>query len=472
MPTSGTGRARPGRGRTGAGLDAAPALAALVFTALATLAALAAGAVAGWPRLAAAQPGLFPAEPTSLPPSPTPPAPRGYSDFSRAGAGFWGPGRESAPERLPPTVKVGLFGPGQGEEAVELQRGAGLALEEANRQGGAAGRPFELVWRADDGAWGKATPRLVELAYAEQVWAIVGGLDGHHAHLAELVAAKLWVPVVTPWAADRTIDYANVPWVFRCPPDDARQAEALLRHAAACGALPLLLLREEEREARVAGERLAEAARRLGLPQPEQRVFTASADVAATVAAARAWATAAAPATPAAALPAGSSPAASPPARAILIWGRRQPALRLAEMLRRGGYTGLLLAPAALAVPEAAAIDGLVVAAPFDLSRPSPAWTQLDQLYGARFGEAPSALAVMAHEAMALTLGAIAEAGLNRARIRDALARTVREGAAGSIRFDGLGGNPAWPVLVRASAGRWLPPGEQPGAAKGCGGAR
>jgi len=355
-----------------------------------------------------------------------------YRDLSEAGAGFHGPGRERPDPPLPDTVRIGLVGPERGDGAVELRRGVALALEAVNAAGGYRGRPFEVLFGAEDGPWGTAAKRVVGLAYEDRVWAIVGGLDGHHAHLAELISAKLWVPFVTPWSFDRTVDYANVPWVFRCPVDDGRQAEALLRHAAAVGPRAAVMVLEKEREARVGGERLASAARRLGLPPPEPIVY--------------------APTAPAAVVPAVL---ARRPAT-VILWGRPRTALPLVDALRAAGYGGPVLAPAGLATPEAAVREGLVVASTVDLAEPSVALDDLAQRYAARFGGRPSALAILAHDALALTLAAVRSAGLNRARIRDALAATDLRLASGRIHFDGLGGNPAEPVLLESTGtGGW-----------------
>jgi len=360
--------------------------------------------------------------------------PRPHRDLSKAGSDFLGPGRDAPDPPLPETIRVGLLAPSRGKAAVEFQRGTTLALEAANAAGGYRGRPFETVFRADDGPWGTAARRVVQLAYEDRVWAIVGGLDGHHTHLAELISAKLWVPVVTPWAADRTIDYANVPWVFRCPPDDGRQAEALLRHARERGLAPLLVLREDEREARVGDERLVDAARRLGLEAPDALVYPKLEPTRVVAEALRA------------------APAA------ILVWGRPQTALPLLRALRSGGFAGPLLVPASLVSQESATIPGIVATSALDPVGTGPALRDFTQRYAARFGANPEPLAVLSHDALTLTLAAIRQGGLNRARIRDALAATDVRLASGRLRFDGLGGNPAEPVVLRSTGtGAWRP---------------
>lgn len=384
----------------------------------------------------AAPPRLTPGGPPDGPPvdPPRPAAP--HLRLSERGSGFWGPGRERPDPPLPPSVKIGLVGPAEGELGLELRRGATLALERANATGGFRGRPFELVFVPDDGAWGVAAGKVVQLAHRERVWAIVGGLDGHHVHLAELVVAKLWVPVITPWARDRTVDFANVPWVFRCGPDDGAQAAALLEHARAATATSPLLLIEDEREARTAAERCQEAAGRLGLPRLEELRWPAAG-------------------APRSFVKASVSLTRLPPS--VVVWGRRARAVELLQALREGGYQGLLLAPGHLVGPRARALAGLVVAAGYDPGSPSQELVQLRQRYAAAFGQRPDPLAAYTWDALSLVVAAIREAGLNRARIRDRMAASERLGATGRLRFNSLGGAVAAPVLLRATPTRWEP---------------
>ena len=93
--------------------------------------------------------------------------------------------------------------------------------------------PYEMAFRPDDGFWGVVASRVVDLAYEDKVWTMIGGLDGQRTHIAELIVAKAWVPVVSPWTSDTSVDYANVPWVFRCAPADSSQVDALVAYAKA-----------------------------------------------------------------------------------------------------------------------------------------------------------------------------------------------------------------------------------------------
>jgi branched-chain amino acid transport system substrate-binding protein len=356
-----------------------------------------------------------------------------YADLGTKGAGFAGPGRDDpAPVDAGP-IKIGLFAPERIDEGRELKRAAELAIAERNAAGGLDGKLFEAVFRADDGPWGVVSKQVVALAYEDEALVIVGGLDGTRAHLAELVAAKAWVPVVTPVAGDLSIDYANVPWIFRAAPSDAAQAAALCTYARERGFSRLAVLLEGERDAIIAGTRIADAARRAGVTldpvlQFDPKDFGALAARADVVA-----------------------------SSAVLVWGRAASCERLLQALRAAGVKAPALGPGLLAVPRMAALGDalgeLVVAAPFDPASANAA--AFIARWERETGAPPSPVAVLSYDTVRMVLDAIARAGQNRARVRDELARASFEGFAGRIEFTQLGGNPRPPVLLRAARGQW-----------------
>jgi ABC-type branched-subunit amino acid transport system substrate-binding protein len=161
----------------------------------------------------------------------------------------------------------------QGPEPVRL----GLLMPEtANREGGFHGRPFELVERTVEGPWGSGSSEITALVFDESVWAILGPLHGRSAHLAEQVAAKGQIALVSPWASDPTLTQANVPWFFRCVPDDRQQAVALVREIFEVRRLDrVVALVADSYDARVAADAfMAQAgmARAVRRPLPETGV--------------------------------------------------------------------------------------------------------------------------------------------------------------------------------------------------------
>lgn len=359
-----------------------------------------------------------------------------YRDLSTQGAAFLGPGRELEPPDTLSVVRLGLTGPSASRSGLDLQAGVALAVDQANRSGGYHGLPFQVVFLPDDGPWGRVATQVIALIREHQVWAVIGGLDGERAHAAELVVAKLWTPVITPGAGDLTIDYANVPWVFRLMPDDRAQAELLARVAGERGWHRLALLTEGTRDGRTAGERVVEAVRAAGLSLSLHLEFSA---IDPTEAIAR---------------------LARHRPEAVIAWARPASGAALLLALRRAGVTATLLVPSPMVCPEvAAAADSLgevLGAAPLDLGSGDPTVEEFRQAFAERTGREPSPLAAYAYEAARLVIEAVDRAGLNRARIRDELAATHLEGVTGTVTFDGLGGYRRSPVPVALRGGIWV----------------
>jgi ABC-type branched-subunit amino acid transport system substrate-binding protein len=365
------------------------------------------------------------------------PASRPYDDFRGRGAGFEGPGREETAPLPEGGIKIGFAGPEKTWEGREFGVGAELAIEDASRANGIGGVGFKAVFRPDDGPWGMVSKHLVALAYEDEVWTIVGGLDGGRAHVAELLSAKAWVPVLAAVAGDYTIDYANVPWVFRVAPSDAAQAKALVRELRRRGIGRPGLAVEAERDARVARQRLAEAAR-------SERVVWAiecEFEVGKTEG-------------PVGRLAAGDI-------EGLVVWGRHDSSWALIEGLRAAGNRVPVFAAGALASPGIEArsevLGDVTVASPFDFTADSPLLRDFRDRYERRTGVPPSPVAALSYDATRLACDAISRAGLSRARIRDEIAKAKHAGLTGEIRFGALGGNPREPVLLRLDARRWVP---------------
>lgn len=366
-----------------------------------------------------------------------------YRDLSTAGVGFLGPGREDPPPENPTTVRIGLFGPEKNPDGDRLRAGVELAVAEANARGGYNGISYEVVFRADDGPWGMGAKQVTALAHEDSVWVILGGLEGGDAHLAELVAAKVWAPVITPTASDMTIDYANVPWIFRCFPSDANQAGLLIRYARSNGYERLLVITEADREG-LTGQRRVRAAAESQDQQVLEYIEYQSHRPEAAV-----------------------RRSLLESVDAVLVWGRSASGQRLIREIRGAGFDGPVLAPAGLLNPDLIAhvrdLGELIVAAPYDLAREDLPIRQLRDSFEQGSGRRFDAIALFAYDATRLTIGAIEKAGLNRARIRDVLAESRYGGIAGTMGFDGLGGTTLDPILMSSSTGKWLPIAETKG---------
>jgi branched-chain amino acid transport system substrate-binding protein len=359
-----------------------------------------------------------------------------YSDFSKEGSGFYGPGREVPDPVGLKSVRIGVLGPAKDVEGLQMCSGVRIALEEMNRNGGYKGIPYEMVFRPDDGPWGMAAKQVVDLAYEGNVWAIIGGLDGQRTHVAELVVSKAWVPVVTPTASDVSIDYANVPWVFRCAPADSDEAELLLDLVQKRGHKHVVALTEAQRDGETGFRRLQEAAGRKNIQIDAHLQFPTS------------------------------SPEAVVPELAkidspddLIIWGSSGPSINLLRAIRVAGIKTPVLGPASLVSadipPDSAWIGELVVAAPYDLSQENAEAREFSARFKVLTGTDPTPVAFMSYDAARLVTKTVARAGLNRMRIRDELARMSYDGLAGKTQFNSLRGNIRKPVILTFKNGRW-----------------
>lgn len=159
---------------------------------------------------------------------------RTHTPYARMGdiqPDYRGPGRASEQDIRTSEINIGLMLPLDGPQAKAgrtLELAAQMAIEEVNAEGGYRGRKFRLQTRNSAVPWGKASSELVDLIYSDQVVALITSFDGAIAHLAEQVANKVGVPVMS-LAPDPTTTEINLPWIFRAVPSDKEQVEILKR---------------------------------------------------------------------------------------------------------------------------------------------------------------------------------------------------------------------------------------------------
>lgn len=123
-------------------------------------------------------------------------------------------------------IKIGLLV--QNNKSVEAKFGAEMAIRKANKEGGINGHKFQLVTRSMEGSWGTGSTQAVDLIFKEDVWALLGSIDGRNAHLVEQASVKTRTVFLSAWTSDPTLSKAFVPWYFSCVPNDSQQANALI----------------------------------------------------------------------------------------------------------------------------------------------------------------------------------------------------------------------------------------------------
>ena len=357
-----------------------------------------------------------------------------------------GPGREQPEPQGLTEVKLAWFGPSQPSdpEGGPPWSAASLALEEANAQGGYRGLPFRLVVCWSENPWGTGVSRLFRLIYEEQVWAVIGSRDGESTHLAEQVVVQARVALLSPASTDKTVNLAGVPWAFSLAPADDLQApalaQALLRSA---GGGPFVVLSSTAHDARMTSAELLSQLSRRGATPALRLTFAPGVrgDADLVVQLERIEKVA--------------------PAALVVVAGAADGA-RVVRAVRGRGISAPLFGGATMGsrafLREAGrAAEGVVFPRLFDPAS-SPRARDFVRRFQARFGYPPDYRAAHTYDAVGLLVAAVRQAGLNRARIRDALrALPPWQGVTGTVRWDPTGQNLHPVTLGTVRRGRLVP---------------
>jgi ABC-type branched-subunit amino acid transport system substrate-binding protein len=327
-----------------------------------------------------------------------------------------GPGREDPVPNGLNEVRIGYFGPSDPKhpEGGDLWLAAQLALEEANGEGGYRGVPFRLVSCWSQNQWGTGISQLAKMVYAEKVWAIVGSIDGASTHLAEQVVAKARLPLVSPVSSDKTINLANVPWMFSLTPGDHLIAPVVARAIVDRTGAPFVLVSSTDHDSRLFTDELRAELTKLRVTPSYHWVLNPGQNVEPIVERVK-----------------------SSSIQTVVIAAGAQDASRLVTSLRAGRFRGDVVGGPSLgrrAFIEEVQEKGNGVL--------FPVFSSADDVFVKRFGRETDYAARQVYDAVRLLVDAIRKAGLNRMRIRDALVDLAPwKGVGGPVAWDPLGQN-------------------------------
>lgn len=320
-------------------------------------------------------------------------------------------------------IRIGFFAPAVPDRPVGygLWRGAQLALAEQNAAGGVDGLPFRLVPRWDDDPWRGGSREAVRLIYEDEVLAVIGGPDAESTHVIEQVATKARFPMIAPTSGDPSLTLTAVPWIFRLAPGADVQAEAMA-DAALAGATtcpPMVVVLTGRRESRAGGEELARELRERQCPPYLVLTRTGGAGGDALIAERLAQ------------------------ARPVVVfyWGSAEEFTSLAQSIEFPESVErvlLPLGPREVTLPGRDYRIGRVVETCYG----SEPWEAFAERFRERYGAPPDIYAGYGYDALNLIAEGARRAGLNRSRLREALAgRSGTEGVTGRFRWDAGGGN-------------------------------
>jgi branched-chain amino acid transport system substrate-binding protein len=360
---------------------------------------------------------------------------------------YSGAGRDIPDPKDITEVRIGLIGPiaKQADQVFGLRmlHGAQMAVDDANARGGYGGKPFRLMvhddynnWQrgaqsgperpTDSQVWGSTSDETVKMVYDDQDWAIFGGISAETTHIVLRVALKAEIPVLNSASTDFTIPETYIPWYFTDIQDDRVQCYTLARRIfTELGLNRVALLRINNRYGRFGVPKFRDAARRLGHPVViEQKFMPGDTDFRRALRIIQ-----------------------DSRADAIVIWGDQAQAAGILKQMRELGMEQRVFGSHRtlgdeLLAQAGPAAEGFEAAFPYNPTRNDPQWVSFNQRYAEQFGEKPEQFSALAYDAMNILLQSICRAGLNRARIQDALDQVYAyDGVTGHMVFDPLNKN-------------------------------
>ena len=351
------------------------------------------------------------------------------------------------------TVNIGFLGPIEDNPESLYGRamlhGAQMAIDEANANGGyrasgmSSGKPYALKVHNDAALWGASSTEAVKMDFNEHVVAVLGSVDGASTHIMLRVALKLEFPIVDTATTDPTVTETRIPWLLHNFPDDRQQGYALAGYVFKERQLKRIgVLRTQCRYARVGVQMFFDEAKRLGrVPVLEVKFERGDQDFSTQL-----------------------HMLQNAKIDGLVIWGEAPDAAIILKQMRSMSMKQPVFGPSRLAYQQlletaGPAAEGLVVTSASDPARVDEKWQNFCKVYEGKFKEAPDAYATYAYDGMTMLIGAIEKAGLNRAKIMDALREYHLkgfDGASGRAQFDYTLNNIAPVALARVDQGKFV----------------
>lgn len=321
-------------------------------------------------------------------------------------------------------ILIGYFGPGTSThpEAGDMFSAASLAIEQANRAGGYNGTPFRLVTGWSDNPWGSGVKEVVRMAYEHKVCAIIGGIDGPSTHLAEQVVAKARLTLLSPASSDKSVNLANVPWMFSSLPADNIQAPVLADAISSSVADdPFVLISATDHDSHLFTVELKKSFIQQRIYpryhfefKPGEKNFTPLLDKLIPV-----------------------------KARALVIIAGAEDSSNLIGAVHKKGFKGDIFGGPSFGrrsfLEEAGQFtEGVIFPL---LYMPNKRTESFEKQFTKRFGKRPDYLAAHTYDTVNLLIYAIKKAGLDRAKIRDTVKDFSWNGVTGTFNFNAHGAN-------------------------------
>ncbi|HEX6880818.1 MAG TPA: ABC transporter substrate-binding protein, partial [Terriglobales bacterium] len=354
------------------------------------------------------------------------------------------------------SVKLGFIGPimstvsvatgGKSHEerlGISMLEGSKLAIEEWNARGGYFRRhiPFELDISNDNGLWGSSGNEVLKQVYKDNVWAILGTIDGANSHIAIRVALKAEIVMMNSGDTDPTFIETNIPWVMRCIGDDRQMGYLMMDYMIRkMNYKRIGIIRSSNRYGRFGVREINDSARRLQHPIIIEMAYKV-----------------------------GSQDFSLQLQRmkeanldAVVHWGDAHESALVLNQMRAMGmnqpyFTSDRTVSTEFEKLAGANAEGVVSGYPWNPDHKDPKYDEFRKAFRARFNEEPDTYAAHAYDGMNMLIWAIQVAGLNRAKIRDVLAYRTKPwpGVTHDIPFGAALDDLGEVYLAKFEKGKW-----------------
>jgi branched-chain amino acid transport system substrate-binding protein len=372
-----------------------------------------------------------------------PDATKPYATLDRQGVTYRGPVSAEEPDDSAGTAVIGLILPLNGSQESEgraLLAAARLAIEEEQARGPLPdGRRLKIAVRDESGPWGQASAEILKLIEEDHALAILTSANGTTAHLADQIANKISVPILT-LSSDPSTTQANVPWLFRVGPSDTDQARAFCeRIYGDPGLRKVLLVVETDHDGRVGAAEFEKLA--------EERHSTAPVrfEIADGAPNLRTFGEALQMSRPDAIVLWTDAPVAE---ELLSIIGTELPAVPV-FLCRKGAQlnasqANIQIAPATQQVPNSDQWFSI------DFAAQTPRSGSFEKLYPARTGKKPGLAAEDAYQAVRMIATAIRQTGASRTLLREYFAVEPRQSNVNqNMGFDPAGNSVGQFAIIR-----------------------
>ena len=348
-------------------------------------------------------------------------------------------------DQNPPTIKIGILASlsgGGAEYGLAMKNGAELAKSEINAAGGILGKQLELTYRDDRNDMGENGHQTVKMLFEDKVWAIIGSVHSGCTHVAARITLKAETPQLTTVSTDPTVQMIGSPWMFRCLVDDRSQGKAIAELVfGKLGWKKVGLFQQKNRYGKMGGKTIAQIAESRNTPllfknyfETDQKDFSPQIEL-----------------------------AKKEKPEGLIFWGLYSECAGLVKALREAGLNTPIIGADGMVSQRfiqlaGKAADGIIVTYPFDDTRNDPLTKRFLAVFKEKYGKEPDSFAAHAYDAVYIMARAIERGGLNKAKIRDALAATRDfPGVTGLITFNEFNDDPRKVIFARVENGRFIP---------------